>query len=107
MISLWLKIRKLQQASPNDPFFVDENNKRITKKDITAAVRKVALACKVPDVKIISGRSLRSGGATWLALRGINHSTIKAIGNWKSDAIMHYLAALPSHNSSISQQAML
>jgi len=107
LITIWLKLRKHMKARPQDPFFVNSNNERISKKDITTAVRTVAQASNIPDDKVISGRSLRSGGATWLALSGIDHSTIKAIGNWKSDAIMHYLAALPSLNTSISQQAML
>lgn len=38
-----------------------------------------------------TGHSIRAGGATWYALRGVSESSIKRIGRWKSEAWLQYV----------------
>jgi hypothetical protein len=53
------------------------------------------LAARRPDLDLLSanyaGHSMRRGGATSLAMRGVPVWLIKAIGYWKSDCFMTYI----------------
>src|SRR5882724_9884023 len=43
----------------------------------------------------VSGHSLRSGGATALALAGVNDDSIQAMGRWSSDTFRIYIRKHP------------
>lgn len=42
------------------------------------------------------GQSMRAGGATWLAERGVSPSLIQAMGRWSSDAFLIYIRKNPA-----------
>ena len=43
------------------------------------------------ESKDYAGHSMRRGGATSMAIRGVPVWIIKAIGNWRSDCFMRYI----------------
>jgi hypothetical protein len=62
---------------------------------LTTPVFRRRLSSLLEDVglqkKDYSTHSLRRGGATWLASQGVPVDIIRALGDWKSDAVFKYL----------------
>jgi hypothetical protein len=72
---------------------------RVPRKEAMISVMKKAVAAVArehPDMglesKDFSGHSLRRGGATSLALRGVRESVLRLLGRWVSDAVNLYIA---------------
>ena len=69
----------------------------IDKKSVIALLKRTvgAVAKRLPHLglqsKDFAGHSLRRGGATSLALRGVRESILRMLGRWKSDAVNLYI----------------
>ena len=66
------------------------DNKPLTRSRFVEQV-KAALTKAGIDSSHYSGHSFRSGAATTAASKGINDSTIKMLGRWKSEAYQLYI----------------
>lgn len=80
------------RALPNDsaPFFSYRGQWTLSRRDIDAAVKQVAKSYKL-DTRRYTPHSLRYGGASALAARGVPDSHIQIMGRWKSLAFLQYL----------------
>ena len=69
----------------------------VDKKSVIALMKRVValVAKEFPELGLVSkhfaGHSLRRGGATSLALRGVRESVLRMLGRWKSDAVNLYI----------------
>ena len=61
---------------------------------ITALAQMYGAAVKdAKGANLFGGHSLRTGGAAFLASRGINPYKIQALGRWRSPLVIHYAGA--------------
>ncbi len=72
------------------------NKKRaVTAKDVTETLQHSVLALGPNNLgflsKDVSARALRAGGATALMCAGVDHTNIRMLGRWQSDAMLRYL----------------
>ena len=72
------------------PLFQFMDNTRLTKDKFIQLVR-AALSSLGYDPSLYAGHNFRIGAATTAAECGIEGSTIKALGRWKSDAFQSYI----------------
>jgi len=69
----------------------------VGKKSLIALMKRTVacVAARLPHLGLLSkdfaGHSLRRGGATSLALRGVRESVLRMLGRWKSDAVNLYI----------------
>jgi hypothetical protein len=97
------ELRKAQEAAgvavhtATTPVFALTATKALTKPEVVAKIRKAvaALAKEHPEwgleSKDFAGHSLRRGGATSLALRGVAEPVLRLLGRWESDAVNLYI----------------
>ena len=78
---------------------------RLRHVDVTNAVRAVVAAGGESVTATFSGRSLRVGGATELAARGVDPLTIRLLGRWDSGAYQAYTRV--SHGRAVSSMAAM
>ena len=77
---------------------------------ITNALRHAATSLQATtgiEPSLLSGRSLRPGGATALLLAGVSTNHIGLLGRWKSDAMFTYLRIQAATQRSNFAQRML
>ncbi len=75
------------------PLFILDDGRFLTQPLLTFHLRQ-AISQLGLDPKAYAGHSLRIGAATTAAERGLEDSTIKALGRWKSDAYHDMCAGL-------------
>lgn len=85
-LAAYLAIRGQSQG----PLFRFANLAPLTKDKFTSTIRK-ALESIGLDPTSYAGHSFRIGAATTAADKGIEDSTIKALGRWKSEAFQAYI----------------
>eukprot|EP00456_Euglypha_rotunda_P039557 TRINITY_DN3047_c1_g1_i6.p1 TRINITY_DN3047_c1_g1~~TRINITY_DN3047_c1_g1_i6.p1 ORF type:complete len:226 (+),score=5.96 TRINITY_DN3047_c1_g1_i6:213-890(+) len=87
-----LKAMKVDCARPEDPFFVLNSGKLISKHLLVSFLQRQMLKLfpKV-DSREWSGISLRKGGATSALRAGVSGVIIQRMGNWKSDVYKGYV----------------
>lgn len=74
----------------DSPLFQFKDQTPLTKDKFIQHVR-AALSAAGYDPSHYAGHSFRIGAATTAAERGIEDSTIKALGRWKSEAFQTYI----------------
>ena len=72
------------------PLFLFGDSQPLTKERFVKLIRD-ALTAIGYDPKVYAGHSLRIGAATTAAERGIEDSSIKALGRWRSEAFQTYV----------------
>lgn len=79
--------------SPDDPMFAYEGKSGKVRLSPTQVHYKLCSILKSLGYQHTDygTHSLRRGGATWLILSGVPLPVVKALGDWKSDAIMKYI----------------
>lgn len=84
---------------PKTPMFAVNADMRVPRKEFVVALMKKAVAAVAREhptmgleSKDFAGHSLRRGGATSLALRGVRESVLRLLGRWVSDAVNLYIA---------------
>ena len=85
-LTAYLAIRRQSTG----PLFQFKDSTPLTKDRFTHHVR-TALSTLGYDSATYAGHSFLIGAATTAAEHGIEHSTIKALGRWKSDAFQAYI----------------
>lgn len=109
------ELRRLQKeagmAHDGDaPLFANKKG-IIDKKSVIALMKRVVakVAERLPHLGLVSkdfsGHSLRRGGATSLALRGVRESVLRMLGRWKSDAVNLYIE-VPVNSFRIASRVM-
>lgn len=83
-------MRTLSASVTSSPLFLLGDN-TILSRDVMIDWTRFVISSLGLDASLYSGHSFRRGGATSLAERGVDHSLIKAMGRWKSDAYMRYI----------------
>ncbi len=83
------------------PLFRFKEGKPLTKPHFVSQVRETLQARGI-DGSSYSGHSFRSGAATTAARAGVEDSTIKMLGRWKSDAYQLYIKTPRHHLAAIS-----
>ena len=78
------------RGAGSGPLFKFRNGKALTRDRFVARVRQ-ALDSLGFDSRKYAGHSFRIGAATTAAERGIEDSTIKALGRWESSAFLVYI----------------
>lgn len=95
---------------PDDPVFKNRSGV-VGKKSVVALMKRTvaAVAKEFPalglESKDFAGHSLRRGGATSLALRGVRESVLRMLGRWKSDAVNLYIE-VPVDSFRLASQIM-
>lgn len=89
-------IRDRFTTSPTSPLFLSSTNKPLSKKEFVSALQcLIEVANQQYNLGLNSthfkGHSLRSGGATSLAMRGVPEHIIATIGRWNSDCYKRYI----------------
>lgn len=82
----YLAVRRDQPG----PLFLFEDGRFLTQHSLISSMR-LALSSLGLDPNTYSGHSLRIGAATSAAARGVQDSTIKTLGRWKSNAYQRYI----------------
>ncbi|KAA0723120.1 hypothetical protein E1301_Tti005239 [Triplophysa tibetana] len=77
------------QACPEEPLFITEGGKAISRSWFAARFRLVCQSCGLPP-KQYTTHSFHIGGATTAAAVTSSH-TLKALGRWSSDAYERYV----------------
>ena len=72
----------------------------LTKQRFISHIRKALQSAGVDPTKY-AGHSFQIGAATTAAERGIQDSTIKILGRWKSDAYLRYIKIPTEHLAQI------
>ena len=91
-----------QRSNKPGPFFVDSQNKAITKQWFTKQLRLILEAMGLPQ-ELFAGHSLRIGAATTAALKGLEGSMILKLGRWSSSAFWVYVRTPPGQLASVFQ----
>ena len=78
-------------SDPNTPLFRNPRSGRVLTTDGLRDNLRTGLANIGLDSSRYGGHSLRIGGATALAFCGADHSAIKSVGRWNSDAFERYV----------------
>jgi len=78
-------------SDPNTPLFRNPRSGRVLTTDGLREHLRTGLANIGMDPIRYGGHSLRIGGATALAFCGADHSAIKSVGRWNSDAFERYV----------------
>ena len=87
------------------PLFRFHDNKPLTRSRFVEQV-KAALTKAGIDSSHYSGHSFRSGAATAAASKGINDSTIKMLGRWKSEAYQLYIKTPREQLAAVTSQLL-
>jgi integrase len=88
----WLKLMlSLNSLPPESPLFIRKPGTPISYSSFSNFLKQRAYMVGL-DPKVISSHSLRRGGATFAAKCGVSDSSIKLLGDWKSDCYQVYLA---------------
>ena len=83
------------------PLFLLEDGRYLTPAILTEHLRE-ALSDLGLDPLQFAGHSLRIGDATSAAEKGLEDSTIRALGRWRSDAYHRYIRLPHSHLATAS-----
>ena len=84
------------------PLFRLQNGSPLTRTRLVSEVRNALSAAGV-DCRAYSGHSFRSGAATTAAKEGVEDSTIKMLGRWKSEAYQVYIKTPREQLAAISK----
>ena len=109
-------LRAMQSQRPaaarkSGVLFADDTSKQINKTGVLVPLLKLAIVALQKrthaglNADHFTGHSLRQGGATSLAAAGVSARLIQAIGRWKSDCYLRYIAT-PLDQLRASAQAM-
>jgi len=85
------------------PLFIFQDGRPLMRPWFVTEVRKALLAAGI-DPKPYSRHSFRIGAATTAARQGVEDSTIKMLGRWKSSAYQLYIKPPCDHLASISRK---
>ena len=91
-----------QRSNKPGSFFVDSQNKAITKQWFTKQLRLIFEAMGLSQ-ELFAGHSFRIGAATTAALKGLEDSMIQKLGRWSSSAFLVYIRTPPGQLASVSQ----
>ncbi len=80
----------VRRGNEPGPLFIFEDGSPLSRPRFVTVVRQ-ALAAAGVDPKPYSGHSFRIGAATTAAKKGVEDSTIKMLGRWKSSAYQLYI----------------
>ena len=69
---------------------------------LVVELKKVLSAARV-DCRLYSGHSFRNRAATTAAMQGLEDSTIKMLGRWKSEAFQAYLKTPREHLAAMTK----
>ena len=92
-----------QRGSGPGPLFKFADGKPLTRARFVAKVREALTQAGV-DCTPYSGHSFRIGAATTAASQGIEETTIKMLGRWKSSAYQLYIRTPREQLAAISQK---
>ena len=91
----------LARGAGPGPLFHFKDGKPLTKARFVSQARE-ALQTAGDDGMSYSGHSFRSGAATAAAKAGVEDSTIKTLGRWKSDIYQVYIKIPRHHLAAVS-----
>ena len=83
------------------PMFQFKDRTPLTKQRFISHIRKALQSAGIDPTKY-AGHSFRIGAATTAAERGIQDSTIKILGRWKSDAYLRYIKIPKEHLAQVA-----
>jgi hypothetical protein len=105
LVSAVLAYMASRGAGPG-PFFRFQNGGPLTRARLVSEVQKVLEAAGV-DCRRYMGHSFRSGAATTAAQVGLEDTTIKMLGRWRSNAFQLYIKTPREQLASFSQRLSL
>ena len=78
------------RGSRQGPLFMFNDGSPLSRRRLVAEVRQALFACGF-DCNLYAGHSFRIGAVTTAAKHGVEDSTIRALGRWRSDAYQLYI----------------
>ena len=92
LVSAFVTLRRRAGAADADLLFVSPLGKPISGSAVSSLVALLAKEAGIDGS--FTGHSLRIGGASAALAGGFSADEVKAIGAWKSDAVVRYLRPL-------------
>ena len=93
-VSSYLQLRR-QPRLPTSALFMLSDGTTLTRAALLTKCRNLLANLDI-DLRTYAGISFRRGGATSLALAGVDEPTIQHMGRWRSDCYKRYIAR-PRH----------
>ena len=78
------------ERSANSPLFALSNGKYVTRNMVNDMIKRLCGLAGFDPAKY-STHSMRAGGASSLALCGVDSATIRKLGRWESDCFIRYI----------------
>ena len=75
--------------NPEHYVFVKQDNTRLTREEVSKAIKEVMVMVGIP-AQMASSHSLRRGGASYYAWAGKSNDFIARFGRWTSDTFKEY-----------------
>ena len=97
---------RFSTGNAGDPLFRFRDGRHLTKSVFVEEVRHLLQAAAVPNVKEYQGHSFRIGAATSAAVAGVPEWQIRALGRWRSDAVLRYIRANPAGMRKVASQVV-
>ena len=91
-----------RRISACGPLFVAENGSPLSRDKLVSWLKSTLAAAGI-DASHFSGHSFRIGAASTAAAKGIEDSTIQALGRWQSDSFKRYIRLPRQELAAISQ----
>uniref|UniRef100_A0A1I8JHY2 methionine synthase n=1 Tax=Macrostomum lignano TaxID=282301 RepID=A0A1I8JHY2_9PLAT len=79
-------------SDPRAPFFGYGHGGELSASQFISCLRACLAACGLPAAGF-SGHSIRRGGASFCHQIGLSESDVRALGGWRSDAVLRYFSA--------------
>ena len=79
-----------RRVSEQGPLFILRDGSTLSRRHLVSEVRSALSACGL-DCKMYAGHSFRIGAATTAAAKGVEDSTIRSLGRWRSDVYQLYI----------------
>ena len=86
------------------PLFQYQIGQPLTRADFVKEVQKLLVSARLSNVTQYSGHSFRIGAATTAAAAGTPEWLVRAMGRWKSDAVLRYIRTEPDTLRSIARR---
>jgi hypothetical protein len=90
---------------PDQPLFRHNDGSYVVRDDISAALKRHALAVSIPQ-HLVSSHSIRIGAAFTLMDRGVDWNTIKVRGRWKTDSVALSYGRMSDSRARAASQAL-
>ena len=74
-----------RRGSEQGPLYIFRDGSTLSRRHLVSEVRSALSSCGL-DCNMYAGHSFRIGAATTAAAKGVEDSTIRSLGRWRSDA---------------------